>query len=295
MASQTWGDLEKTIPEFKKANQAATEKFEKEFGLAPSDIAHILVGGSVDDDEPIMVMRTKKAVTAQDLLPKMKKENIKFIAGKLTSEWTDTKYTEVKVGKYTMQEGEKPQYAKRAAKAFCVADSKVVIWGRADSLKAVLERDKKPELSAGMQTVLKETDLSKPIAFAVDLKAILAKKGNPPGQDPFSKGLGLAEGVAGQATLGKSDSMTVIVLCKDATTADDLRKVIEGGVVMVKQMPGLPREVSDGLGALKVTNSGSKLTATSDLKVLAPALIAITMVGQRTNQTFEQVGKELGK
>jgi hypothetical protein len=207
----------------------------------------------------------------------------------------NAKFTEVQVGKYTMQQGEKAQFAKNP-RAFCVADSKVIVYGHLDGLKAVLERNKKPELG-GLQAALKETDLSKPVAFAADLKAIMAKtnKGNRPAQDPFSQGLGMAEGLAGHATLGKSDSLTVTVLCKDTTAANDLRKMIEGGVVMVKQMPNLPKEATDALGSLKVTTSGGKVSATSDLKVLSPALVLITLLGQRANSTFEKVGNELGK
>src|SRR5262249_9166477 len=140
MASDSWKELEKTVPNFNKG----MEDMEKEVGLTPTAIAHVLVGGQGGGkEEPVAVVRTKKDITAADLLAKIK----------------NGKYTDVKVNKYTMYQGEQPSYSKIPPKAFCVVDSKLVVYGRADTLRAVLERDKKPELSSGLQTALKETDL----------------------------------------------------------------------------------------------------------------------------------------
>lgn len=273
MASDSWKELEKTMPNFKKG----TEDMEKETGLTPAAIAHVLMGGQGEGkEEPVVVVRTKKQVTASDLLAKIK----------------NGKYTEVKVNKYAMQQGEQSSYSKIAPKAFCVVDAKLVVYGRADTLRAILERDKKPELSSGLQTALKETDLTKPIAFAVDFKDIMAKANRRPSKDPLSQGMGMVEALAGQATFNP-DRITATALCKDAEAADNLRKLIEGGLVAAKMQPGLPKEFTSGLESVKVTSSGSKLTLTSDLKAATSSLIAITIMGQRATQTFDTVGKEL--
>ena len=49
------------------------------------------------------------------------------------------------------------------------------------------------------------------------------------------------------------------------------------------------------LQSVKVTGSGSKVTVASDLKAVTGALAAFALFGQRATQTFETVGKELGK
>ncbi len=48
-----------------------------------------------------------------------------------------------------------------SGQTFCVVESKVVIYGLAKTVRAVLERDKMPDFSDGMKTAMRKADFGK--------------------------------------------------------------------------------------------------------------------------------------
>jgi hypothetical protein len=119
------------------------ENFDKQFGIAAAEVDTRLVGGSRGAGaESVTVLRTKSSVQAAAIKDKLRGGG-------------NTEFTETKVGKYTMYE------SKVGGQSFCVADSKVVVYGTAKTLRNVLERDKAPEFSSGMQAAMKKADFSK--------------------------------------------------------------------------------------------------------------------------------------
>ena len=91
-------------------------------------------------------MTLKQAVKAEDV--KKAREEPRFKGDKGTT------YKETKVGSFTMYEPEKDEYRE----AFCVVSDKVLVVARAKQLKPVLERNKMPEWSAGIQAGMKQAD-----------------------------------------------------------------------------------------------------------------------------------------
>src|SRR5262249_25006086 len=98
--------------------------------------------------------------------------------------------------------------------------------------------------------------------------------------------------VAGQATLGESESLTITVVCKDEKSAAELRAVIYNFLAFIKRSPDLPEEMVRDLGSLETFTKGNKLFATSDLQFPIAAVEAITIVGRKAKERFL---KEMGK
>src|SRR5262249_9486050 len=139
---------------------------------------------------------------------------------------------EGKVGRYSLYEGQ--------GDAFCVAEKKVVLFGKPETLRKVLTRDKEPQLSANMKAALKEADFSSTFAVALDVKGMTQKGGGPPGRnpgltpfaDPFGTGVLMNDAEAGavDVKLPASGDVTVksVIIYKDAKAAEDNKKIIEG-------------------------------------------------------------------
>src|SRR5262249_1707743 len=115
--SKAYKQINEEFGDLMKAGPGNLDDMQKEIGLKLKDIKSILVGGEITDGkEPTIVVRTVKSVKDSDILSNLK----------------DIKFTDAKVGKYTVHES--------ANKAFCVAESDVVVYGSPDIVKKVLKR-----------------------------------------------------------------------------------------------------------------------------------------------------------
>ncbi len=249
LKSDVFKELRRETPELDKQMTAGMNK---EMGLAMEDIEQMVTGGSGPKDM-IVVVRSKKALNAADLRSKNKNGT----------------YTETKVGKYVMQESQGV-----GSPAFCVVDKKLLVLGDKEAVRSVLTRDKKPEFSKNMQAAMKKVDFSKTIAVAADIKSGTGKANVRPGDamqflggnaNMFS-GMDKAEALAFQAKIGSDVRLDLTILCQDAKSAEDMKKVIDGFLVLGRSNKQMPKELNDMLDInLKV--EGANVTASKSFKV----------------------------
>jgi hypothetical protein len=250
LQSGAFKELRREIPEIE---QALTQDKNKEMGLAAEDVEKMVIGGStMNPDETITVVRTKKPVYAPDLRTGMKR----------------TTYTETKIGKYLLQEP-----ADSSSPAFCVPDKKVVIVGKTEALRAVLKRDKKPVFSEGLLAAMKQVDFSKTIAFAMDARTGQSKPGAPPaapflGANPLlAQGFDKADGLAVQSQFGSDVRVDITILCRESKNAEDLHKLIGLSLVGLRKMEGIPREITTLLDPSNFKVTGNNLLYSTTFKV----------------------------
>ena len=98
--------------------------------------------------------------------------------------------------------------------AFAMPDDKGLVMGRPTALKAVLTRDKKPDVNDKLQAAIKQTDWNATIAYAANVKDGFAI---PPGQTqsiplPIDK----VDGLSVTIKIASDVDVNVTALCKDA-------------------------------------------------------------------------------
>ncbi|HTU91537.1 MAG TPA: hypothetical protein VMF69_15750, partial [Gemmataceae bacterium] len=200
-------------------------------------------------NDSIFVLHTKKAIDA----------------AQLRSQNPNVTYSERKVGKYLLQE---PQNA--STEAFCVLDKKRLVIGEKKALEAVLMRDKNPEFTNNLQEAIKQLDFSKTIAFAADAQSGRSAIGGGLGrfgpQNNIFGTLGKTRAIVAQAKIDADVRVTITLICEDAASANDVKKMIDGFAVMVRNSKSSPKEINDLLEwNLKVDDN--KVTGSNTFKV----------------------------
>jgi hypothetical protein len=220
---------------------------EKTSGLAVANIERITYGGLISGStEYVVVVRTKQPVKAADLIANNK----------------HTGFKEAKVGRFSLQEN--------GADSFCVVEDRRVIYGDAKALRAVLERDKKPELSDGLRAAMKQTDFGQTLAVAVNFKDLRDKLPDLGPSKEAMEAVGFdivnsIDGLAVKANVGADAAVSVTVVCGDAKGAEDVRKVLDGALVLARRSKAVPKELADLLDA-PTSVSGSNVTLSQTVK-----------------------------
>jgi hypothetical protein len=203
------------------------------------DVEHFLVGipkGGSGNNE-VVVLRTTKAIKATDI-----------VAAKQGSSFKEEKVN-----------GNTVYHSDRGSMSFCVAESKVVIYGQLDRVKEVLERNKKPRFTTGLETALKQADFSDTIAFAADVREV----GQGFALGPMTREN--TEGVAGSIQIKSDVRARVIALCKDSQSAADIKKWLDGELENFKKIaPGVLQKILDDVS---ISTSGSKVQGKLQFKV----------------------------
>ena len=264
MSSSVYQQMKKDLPNF----EAGERNMEQEMGISPANVSRITfaAGGklnSANGSNAVMVIRLKKAVSAADI---KSKSNVK--AGQ-----KDFKYEEVKVGGITVfEETYRPGFGGEKAErvhggVFCMPEGTLIVaCPKLEVLKKILERGKSPQFSEAMQNAMRETDFSRTVAVAVNVKGL---EGSPhlAGLPNMAALNGLTENVVGLAADISLNSSTATVgatlLCKDAKLAEDVKKMLDATQVAarnyLKKAPGVPSDVADMVDAIKLTLSGAKI------------------------------------
>jgi len=276
LSSKAFEELKKELPDDKKDPD---KDFERLLGVPASSISQLIVGGTFvsGNEEFLIVAKTHKAIVAGDIVQTKK----------------NAKYDEETVGNYTLYKGTFDQ--------FCVVDSKTVVFAvfqKPDTLKKVLERDQKADLSEAMQAALKHTDFSRTAAVAVNFKEIRSK---------FKPGgmFGMAgsfmpsptemvdvddvDGFSLSAQVGSDIKITATAVCKDSDSAADVRKLADGVVVMAKKIKVVPKELQDILATWDSSSSGAKMTGSLTIKV-EPVIKITKEAGKPASASFKKVG-----
>ena len=245
------------------------------FGAAKADFS------AKDPPAAITVIHFKNSVKVEDIENGLKKSGS---SGPFATTYT---FTDTKVGKYTMTEVKSatsfnppggikgappiPPSPPTPMFAFAMPDDKQIVMGKADALKAVLTRDKKPDVNDKLQAAIKQTDWNASIAFAANVQDGVVI---PPAQAqaiplPIEK----VDGLSVSIKIATDVDVNVTALCKDAASAAEL----SGGVnTLLKAAAGSPQiakapaELKD-LMNLSPQVSGSNVTIQKTIKV-APLL-----------------------
>jgi hypothetical protein len=269
-ASKAYESISKESKNFDKTfNQEFASNAFKKAGVSQVMVAgsgniSITAGGGTNDDT-IVAVKTKDKITADDI------KNDASAKGP---------FKESSVGKYTLYEG--------ATDAFCVIDGKKVIFGKAATLRAVLQRDKKPDFSDNMKAAMKKADLSKDIAVAVDSSGSVSNS-------PFAKDLASLEleWAALQVDLGTDIALTLTVQSRSEKGANEIKKKFDDLLNMLKSF----QAIAPGAGDLWAVSpqtavSGSSFTATATLK--AEAIAKASKNQQQNFDFFNQPPKPPG-
>jgi hypothetical protein len=270
LKSDVYQQVIKENPDLAKKINELNEKMQEEGATAMEDMGQTIMGGDFARQEFVSVTSSKKKTTIEQILQYNANRNKKF--------------KQVQVGKYTMYEEDGPPQPEvppafggivpagprsTPQMALCVIDNKMVLAGTPKALKEVLERDKKPEFSEGMQAALKYADFSKAFSVAINGKGLAS---NLPAMqmnaNPFTAKLANVQGGAINVTLKTDILIDATILCADDQSAEDLRKLADGGIAAVK-IAGAEKvgsETVSMLDSLKLANQGNTIVATMEIK-----------------------------
>jgi hypothetical protein len=240
---------------YKRLRQETTllSNFEKQtFGgdlaLELADVQRITTGGSLGTTSPVVLIRTKKAVSLDELLAKNPK-----------------KYSqEEELGRTKVRHD--------GFEVVAIPERKTVLVGPYAAVKSILTREaKKATFSSPLQAAFNELDLNKSAAFAMDLQSMMARAqaGQPPmgGPFPFNPLAGpkgpQPESMSGYLELGSSLTVTLNTMCKSAQDAEEMKKQTEAMTKMFAgpiPIPRAPRGLADILKNIQVGVNGNKMS-----------------------------------
>jgi len=276
--SGVWAIVTKEYPD---AAKKITETM-KDAPFQLEDVTQVLVGvGDTTAKEAVVAIEFKKAVKLDDIIAFMNKQS-----------GQNKELKESKVGKYTIKGDDEG--------AVCQVNTTLIVGGTPAALKAVLERDKKPTFSVGMQRALADADLTQTFAMAMNFKD-LAK--NPMvGGSAKAGGVNVESMETGAVNINVAADIKInsVSVCKDAQTAEENKTMAMGGIIAVKRMAGdqLPKEILEILNGIKIEQKDNRLTANVQFKI-EPILDLVKKFGGMnfgvsSKQTFTTVGQQIG-
>jgi hypothetical protein len=152
---------------------------------------------------------------------------------------------------------------------FCRLDNRSMAVGDEESMQKVLERNGPAKLSDELIAAIGEIDFSNSFAAAISTKRLAGGNGAVGANlsaMPF--GPDAIRGVAFQGIVADDIRLKAAVLCKDAATADQMKKMADAGIAMSKANAGkMPPGASKILDTLDVSNSGATVRAGITLDV----------------------------
>jgi hypothetical protein len=169
-------------------------------------------------------------------------------------------FTKERVGRYTIHVS--------AKETVCLADSRTLVSAnKKETLRSVLERDKVPVFSKGLQEALDKVNFAKPFIFAWSSNGQRLGPGGG-AQDPFGFGKAVEQvnGVAMNADIDADINMAFTFFCKNETSARDFKTAWDKMLGTLKTFPGFPKEAMDLLAAIKLNVAGSTVEGTAAFK-----------------------------
>lgn len=231
-------------------------------GIPVTNMESVLIGTGSGSEAAVVIVQTRQPAEASTI--RGLRRGVRF--------------REVRVGNYTLYEetgkslpgllgmvgGAFPGFEDAASTtaAFCVVDRMLVVLGNGKDLRAVLQRDRNPDLPQGLRDALEHVDLSKSLVFAANRRDI--KESGLAALGSFE-----LDGLAGQVTVRDDINVELFALCKDAAAADKLRKLVDGwigaGKMQAEQMR-LLAGAEDFLDAAEVSARGRLVDARLQVK-----------------------------
>lgn len=239
------------IQKLKQANPQVNQQLDqstKGFGaLAKAGIEQLYIATDsfTSQESVVAILRTRDGVPVVELKASLNEPGLGPV-------------TDTTVGSYTIHE--------QGSKAYCVADSRTVLFGSRQILRQVLERNRKPDIPASLQQVMDLTDFNKQVAFAgcvpANAPTAAAAPAGVPGfsLNPFGGGSQMGEGVtgfAGSLAVASDLQLQLTVVCKDSQTATNFKTQIDGLLALMQGLPGAPPD--NPLKSLQLTIDGNNL------------------------------------
>jgi hypothetical protein len=243
------------------AMEKGSEALEGFIGIPVDNIDRVVVAGPANsgpNNDVVAVVRTNKPVKAADIIATIQKRT------------PNLDYIETKVAGKSVYEP-RPRgggISSPNAEGFCVVDSKLVVFGKVDTLKSVLNRGKAPELSDRMNSLLKSADFSKAVTLVAQsdtAKGVGSGFGDlfGPAGLPGGKNQVEAESAVGTLAVDKDLTLKLTLTFKDSKAAADAKTKIESDIADMKRTA--LTDAPDLLTA-KVTASGNTVNVEMTIK-----------------------------
>ncbi|MBI3822823.1 MAG: hypothetical protein HY289_09110 [Planctomycetes bacterium] len=274
--SKLYQEATKQIKEFERGFNDMRDRL----GVPVDNIARLSVG-VMNTDGPsgeVGILTTLKPIKAADILAA--KKGFPF--------QKDYTHKEVKVGKHTLyEENYRFEFDKDATQpvkgqAFCVVEEKIVLFGRLEGIRKVLERDKKPVFSPGVAAGIKEAGMKDALLIVFDFSGFPEKE-----KDRFKRDLDRAFPGA-EAVFDSLQTLTVRgnatdavkatarLTCKNKTAEADVKKAVNAGMDQIKgflaENPTDPPEVKKAKTEVRAALAAVALSA-QDAQVTAEVSI----------------------
>ncbi|MGE3806532.1 MAG: hypothetical protein AB7K24_17845 [Gemmataceae bacterium] len=221
-------------------------------------VERMLVAGDLEDNTPYFILELKSPASIDELKKTFKAKE----------------YTEEKVGEVTLYRypdardyfkhvgnrigGGNDKAVLEMSNAFCVPEANLVVQGKAEKIKSILKRGKKPELSDALQAALKQMDLTSSLSMVAVIKG--AKIPDDPMLKPYRAMAEKIDYTITEAKIGDDVNLLTIIHCNDAKTAEELRDLTKGLLTLGKTAGQMPKEVTELIDALKIEASGQDAT-----------------------------------
>jgi hypothetical protein len=228
--------------------------FLDQFEIREEDMAKMIIG--IGSGEDVTLLKPKKKLTAADL--KGKKANVA--------------YREVTAGSHTIHESDAgPNPLGLTTSSFCMLEGDLILFGRTDSIRRILERKGKPKFTEKADKAVGQADFSRSMVMAMDGSATL-----PPGMGGMQGMFGPGAGMAGAPGGGRPQAIcmgmdfdqeiraNISMYLNSSKEASDFKKQFDEGKRMLEQQinqaPPQMREILEMLRKMEVSTSGNWLT-----------------------------------
>jgi len=192
----------------------------------------------------VHIVTTKRAMTPAEI-----KEGLQNGLFKQVME-----FTEEKVGPYVLYVQKGP-----GANSFCLPESRIVVVGPADSLRKILQRDKRPQLSASFEKAFAGADFS---SSKVSIGA--GKRAGAGGVAGLQQGRAFPDASCTETNYGSDHTSKVTFYFKDSAAAEDARKEAEES--LKKEVPSGREAVKEARKNARVRTSGSTLIISTSVR-----------------------------
>jgi hypothetical protein len=229
--------LSRAIPGWSELHQVQ-EEIKRTTGLTADDIVRVTFAGDPSD-------RTGSFVAVVELRRAIDKESvIKSMPNRPAEE---------KVGNAVLYTG-----AGRGDAGLHFANDRMVVVGSLPTLRTVLQRNRKAEFPADLREAVGELDPSQTMSVAIrGGKALQPPGGGIPFAADMFSGI---QAIVVNVKAASAVQLSATAICKEAAVAENLAKIINGGVAMLDQFPSAPPEAKEMLRSLKISHFGRKLT-----------------------------------
>jgi hypothetical protein len=265
VAAQVGGQPAPAPEPVKTAQEELAEDFRREFGLELNNVVQLTIALK-DSGRPVQIVRIKKPVTAEEIDKLIPRNLFRTVGG----EAPPSEARKTSVGALTIYE-----VPGMSGTSFAIAE-KVVIYGRTDALKAILERNGDARLSAELTEALGHADFSKTIAVA----AVTPKKALGP---DWLGETALPEAAAISIEFTDKIALSLHARFKDAKNAADVKTAFERALAEGQ------KSGSAGITKFAEAVKVNQLTATAT--IAADSVVELVRkFTSRTTNTFESVG-----